>query len=523
MRRLHIGLLAFMAVLAHPLPSAINEAVRTTGGLVSGVPGSDPAVTVFKGIPYAAPPVGDLRWRPPQPPPAWQGVRKAAEFSPSCIQLIVEERKPWTYEFMTHNQISEDCLYLNVWTPAKSAAERLPVFFWIHGGGNVEGSAAVPIYDGEALARRGVVVVTINYRLGVFGFLAHPELSAESGRGVSGNYGTLDQIAALRWVHENIAAFGGDPNRIAIAGQSAGSRGVHNLMVSPLARGLFQRAIAQSGSGIVPNNRALRLAATEQQGVKFAESKGARSIKELRAMPWEKVEAGTRVGSTSSFQPVIDGWVIPDDHNAIFRAGKQNDVPVLTGLTADEQSSQPNYGTIPLEEFRKQVEQRFGDLAATFFKLYPFSNQAEAGEAQKASARDQGLVSMYLWAAQRAKTAKTEAYTYYWTHTMPGPDAARYGAFHTSEVPYVFNTLNKSMRPWTEEDRRIAQMLGSYWVNFIATGNPNGAGLPVWPAFREDAAVTMEIGDRFAPRPVADKAKIDFFRVYFDRPDATAR
>jgi carboxylesterase type B len=352
----------------------------------------------------------------------------------------------------------------------------------------------------------------------------HPELTKESDRNASGNYGALDQIAALEWVRKNVGAFGGDAGRVTISGQSAGASSVHNLTASPLAKGLFQRAVAESGSGIVPaGGRGMSLHDAEQQGLKFAETRGAHSLKELRAMKWQDVVATTVTGPASNFRPVVDGYVLPEPINDIFAKGKQNDVPTLTGLTADEASSQPDYGKIPAAKWVQQIHERFGELAAAFLKIYTAGNDAQAGSSQKAASRDQGLVSMYLWAMNRGKTARTPVYTYYWTHAEPGPDSARYGAFHTSEVPYVFNTLNKSDRPWTAEDRKIADTLAAYWVNFMATGNPNGKGLAQWQAFDPKAAMTMEIGDKFAGRPVADKAKIDLFTQYFARPDATGR
>ena len=514
------NLLCAVAV-ALPLAAAISQPVRTASGPVSGVPGADPAVTAFKGIPYAAPPVGDLRWRAPKAPASWTTVRKADQFGNSCIQNIVQERKPWTYEFMAHNKISEDCLYVNVWTPAKAGGEKLPVYFWIHGGGYVEGSNAIPAYDGENLARRGVVVVTINYRLGVIGFLAHPELTKEGDR--SGNYGSLDQVAALQWVQKNIAAFGGDPGNVTISGQSAGSSGVHNLVASPLAKGLFHRAIAESGSGYVAANGTQKLADAEKEGVKFAASRGAKSVKELRAMTPDKLMAKVTDGPSSAFRPVVDGYFLPADPIQIYAQGKQNDMPELTGMNMDERSSGDDYGTIPMATFQKTMQERYGDLANTFFKLYPNGTQAQSGASQKAAFRDSGLVSMFMWAEHRAKTSKNKAFTYYWTHAEPGPDSARYGAFHTSEVPYVFNTLNQSKRPWTDQDHKLADTLGAYWVNFMKTGDPNGKGLAQWPAFTASSAVTMELGDKLGPRPVAEKAKVEFWQKYLMRPNAVSR
>jgi para-nitrobenzyl esterase len=495
---------------------------RTTSGPVQGVSTSDRKVTAFKGLPYAAAPVGDRRWRAPQPPPSWTAMRRADQFGSSCMQTIVEERKPWTYEFMAHNATSEDCLFLNVWTSARISEGPLPVLVWIHGGGNVEGSAAIPIYDGEQLARRGVVVVSINYRLGVFGFLAHPELTKEAGR--SGNYGLLDQLAALRWVQQNIAAFGGDPNRVAIAGQSAGASGVHNLVASPLAKGLFHRAIAQSGSAYASPNPMPRLADAEKVGVAFAEAKGAASVKDLRAMPAEQLMARVGDAPGPAFRPAIDVYVLPADPIAIYARGEQNDVPELTGMNLDEQSSSRDYGALPMAQHEKTVMDRFGETsAAGYFRLYPNDTQDRSGESQKAAARDAGLVSMHLWAEHRAKTARSPAFTYYWTHPMPGPDSGRYGAFHTSEVPYVFNTLGQSDRPWRDEDRRLAGMMGSYWVNFITTGDPNGNGLPRWPAFASGSAVTMELGPTSGPRPVVPSDRLQFWRAYLTRPAAVTR
>jgi para-nitrobenzyl esterase len=514
-------LCATVAVVAGPLTAAIPQPVRTASGPVAGVPAADAAVVAYKGIPYAAPPVGELRWVAPRPPASWTAVRKADQYSASCIQNIVEERKPWTHEFMAHNQISEDCLYLNVWTPAKTAGDKLPVYFWIHGGGNVEGSTAVPAYDGENLARRGVVVVTINYRLGVFGFLAHPELTKAAGR--SGNYGVLDQLAALQWVQKNIAAFGGDPGNVTISGQSAGASAVHNLVASPLGKGLFQRAIAESGSGYVAANVMGTLADAEKDGVKFAAAKGAKSLEELRAKSPADLMAKISDGPASAFRPVIDGYVLPADPIQVYAEGKQNDVPELTGMNRDERSSEADYGIIPAAAYQKTMQERYGDLAGTFFQLYPNGTQEQSGSSQKAAFRDAGLVSMFMWGQLREKTARSKAFTYYWTHPEPGPDSTRYGAFHTSEVPYVFNSLAQSNRPWTEEDHKLAAMLGSYWVNFMRSGDPNGYGLPAWPAYTSKSAMTMELGDKPGPRPVAEKIKVEFWQQYLARPNAVAR
>jgi len=507
------------ALTAGLLGAAIKQPVKVEGGLVSGAPGKDSSILAFKGIPFAAPPVGDLRWREPKPVVAWHGVRKADKFSASCIQHVVTERKPWTYEFMTHGDISEDCLYLNVWTAAVSASERRPVFVYLYGGGFSEGSAAVPVYDGEGLAKKGLVVVTLNYRVGVLGFLAHSALAAESNQHVSGNYGLLDQVAALRWVHENIVRFGGDPTRVTIAGQSAGGMSVHDLTASPMAKGLFQRAIVESGGSSVGRS-AMRLgpptmSEAEAQGQKFAEAKGAKSLADLRAMSGEKLMEALPGEGRLFFAPIPDGYYLPSSPLEVIAQGKQNDVVTLTGANKDELGGfGPPQGPVTAESFTKRARETYGNDTDEFLKLYPARTDEEAKVAQSQSTRDQALVSMYLWAKVRAKTGKTSVYEYLWDHTLPGPDAARFGAFHTSEVPYVLNTLSMSDRPFTEADRKIADMMSSYWANFAATGDPNGMGLPEWRPVGDQQEI-MEVGDKTAAISVAGSAeKFEFFKKY---------
>lgn len=489
---------------------ALTGDVAVAQGLLSGIPGRNAAITVFKGVPFAAPPVGNLRWTEPRPAPAWQGVRAAADFSPSCVQNIVDVSNPWTYEFMAHGAVSEDCLYLNVWTPARVTTERRPVFVFIHGGANREGSGSIPAYDGEGLASRGLVVVTINYRLGVFGFLAHPELTKESPNHASGNYGLLDQIAAVTWVKENIGAFGGDPDRITVAGQSAGASAVHNITASPLAKGLFHRAIAQSGSSLATFAPGRPLADQEADGVRFATAKGAASLAALRAMPAAQVFApipaaapGTPAAAPFRWGPVVDGYALPASVGEIFASGRQNDVVMMTGANADEYGASPR-PTATAQSFAAQAKQRYGDdSAAVFLNLYPAATDDEAKVASNTSARDIARVGMYLWTQQRARTAKTPVYTYYWTHVLPGPDAARYGAFHTSEVPYLLNTLSMSPRPFVALDHRVADLFSTYIVNFATNGDPNGGGLPRWDAVSTTTPATMEIGAHAGPLPLA--------------------
>jgi para-nitrobenzyl esterase len=501
------------------------QTAKVTGGEVQGVVAN--GIASFKGIPYAAPPVGDMRWKAPAPLVAWMGVRKADRFGPSCIQNIVQERKPWTYEFMTHGEISEDCLSLNIWTAAKSASERRPVYVYIYGGGFSEGSGAVPFYDGEGLAKKGIVVVTFNYRLGVLGFLAHPELTKESASKASGNYGLLDQMAALRWVRDNIKAFGGDPACVTIGGQSAGGMSVHSLIASPLAKGLFHRAIVESGGSSVGGGAislgTRGLSEAEADGQKFAESKGVHSLKELRTMTWQKLTepvqgaAAERAGGMPMFRfsPIVDGYCLPASAQQIVAQGKQNDVPTLTGQNTGELGGfMMPQARVTAESFAKQARERYGDTADEFLKLYPASTDAEAEIAQAQSIRDQSMVSMYLWARERAKTAKTKAFLYLWDHALPGPDAGRFGAFHSGEVPYVMNTLYMSDRPFADADRKIADIMSSYWVNFMSTGDPNGKGLRAWPPVGAKPEV-MEVGDRTEPVPVAgDAAKLAFFEKF---------
>jgi len=416
--------------------------------------------------------------------------------------------------------ISEDCLYLKVWTPARAAGEKHPVFFWMYGGGNTEGSAAVPVYDGEQLARKGLVVVTINYRLGVLGFLTHPELTKESD--TSGNYGLLDQVAALHWVKDNIAAFGGDPARVTIAGQSAGAADAHSLVASPLAKGLFARAIEESGSNIPGNMRTL--AEQEKDGVRFAEAKGAHSVAELRAMSVQDIIKPVTGGAPLRFGPVVDGHFLTAPPSEIFAQGKQNDVPELTGCNKDDLGGGVPHPDTTVDLFVKMAHKRYGDMAEAFLKLYPADSDAQAGNSQNESARDQLRTSMYLWTLNRAKTAKSQVWTYYWDHTLPGPDAERYGAFHTSEVPYVFDSLAKSDRPFTEADRKIADMMSSYWVNFAVTGDPNGKGLPHWSAVSEARDMTMELGDTNKPISIAGNgAKESFFTELLSKPRVAQR
>jgi len=508
----------------------IEDPVRVEQGLVSGIASPDSLVKSYKGIPYAAPPVGDLRWRPPQPPASWDSVRASDRFPASCIQNKAGSRPPWTEEFMVQNEISEDCLYLNVWTPASRAESRLPVLVYIHGGGFSEGSGSIDIYDGANLAAKGLVVVTLNYRLGALGFLAHPDLTRESERNASGNYGLLDQLAALRWIRNNIEAFGGDPGRVTIAGQSAGAISVYALTASPLAEGLFHRAIIQSGPGalasfglVSTSGLAQDLEMAEQNGVKFSENRQASSIEELRSMTVEQLMNASGDEQAGRFGPVVDGWFLPQPIDEIYRLGQQNDVPTISGMNADESSAFPGYGSATPEEFEKQVRERYGELADKLLELYPYETAGEAGQSEIALTRDLGVAAMRKIAAERAETAATGHYLYYFSRGIPWPEYPDFDAFHTAEVPYVFDNLEKLDRPWEPVDKNIAESISSYWVNFVANGNPQGSGLPRWPPYEEDSVRFMVFADSIGAQRLLDGSKAELFRKYLERePDVNS-
>jgi para-nitrobenzyl esterase len=483
------------AVPDEPSSSAASASVRVESGLLAPAPGGNPAVAVYRGIPFAAPPVGELRWRPPEPAPAWHGVRAAGAFGPNCQQQLRRRLLPWTEEYMPQGDVSEDCLSLNVWAPRERGGERLPVLVYIHGGAYTSGSGEVLVYDGERLAARGLVVVTFNYRLGVFGFFAHPELSAESPHRASGNYGLQDQIAALEWVHRNIAAFGGDPSSVTIAGQSAGAGSVHLLTAAPRARGLFQRAIAQSGPWRQRQSLP-SLGESEARGAELATRLAAASLSALRGVPAPALLEAA-LDSKLAFRPSVDGWVVPDQVPAVYARHEQSDVPLLTGITADEGSSQDSYGALGAQEFQAQLRERFPEHAAELLALYAVESDAEAHERQKQFARDEGLAELRAWRTLRARSGTSRDFGYFFERAIPWPEQPRYRAFHSGELPYMFDNLDKLARPWEIEDRRLAELMTAFWVNFVRHGDPNAAGLPEWPS---DPARVMRLG----PEPRAE-------------------
>ena len=489
-------LLALALVVSSPSPAQAG-AVHIESGGIEGVPSGVPGVLVFRGVPYARPPVGPLRWRPPQPPVAWSGVRRADGVAP-CCQQAPWSAPPWTAEFVTQERTREDCLDLNLWTAQAPGKTKLPVLVWLHGGSLTGGSGAVAVYDGAQLARRGLVVVTVNYRLGALGLLAHPGLSAESPRHVSGNYGLLDCIAALQWVRGNIAAFGGDPGRVTLAGQSAGAELVSALMRSPLATGLFHRAILMSGGS---SDWYLPLAEAEQAGAAWARTFKDSSLVALRAVP----AAGTMVSGRLGL--VADGWCLPANGST----APVSDVPILFGLTADEGSSESTYGKVTAAEFAAFARAHLDTLADEALRLYPFSNDEQAGLAQKQSMRDQGLFGTLRWARTRAARDHAPLYAYYFTRGIPWPEHPGFGAFHSSDVPYAFANLRLLNRPWQEADRRLSETLAAYWVRFARTGDPNGPGLPEWPAFDPGEPRLLELGATVAPGPILEPRRVEFY------------
>lgn len=506
--------------------SAAAAQVKTDAGLVEGTASADAAVRAFRGIPYAAPPVGDLRWKAPQPVRPWKGVRKAAEFGPRPMQKPI-------YDDMIFRDAgpSEDCLYLNVWTPAKSPKERLPVMVWIYGGGFQAGASSEPRQDGESLARKGVVVVSFNYREGVFGFLAHPGLTKESGRNASGNYGLLDQVAALRWVRTNIAEFGGDPRNVTIFGESAGSFSVSALMASPLARGLFHRAIGQSGAFFSVGDGGLAqesLAAGERAGEKFAASLGATSIAELRAKPAAEVLDAAAREQGLRFGPSVDGYLLPRDVSAIFAAGKQSHVPLLAGWNADEVRAYVTLGSArpTATSFAEQARARFGDSAEALLKVYPAGTDDEAVRSAGDLAGDTFIAyATWKWLEMHLKTGGSPVYRYVFDQPVPVPEgtkinglavtAKEVGARHAGEIEYVFGAFATTPVPWQPEDRKVSDAMMAYWANFAKAGDPNGPGVPAWPRYEERSGrQVMHLGPEIRPTPEAHRDRYELLDAY---------
>jgi para-nitrobenzyl esterase len=506
-------------------PSA--QQVRVEGGLVSGAVVGD--ILTVLGIPYAAPPVGELRWRPPQPVIPWEGARPAHAFGPECPQppppAALSEGGPV--------EQSEDCLFLNIWTQADLDGRR-PVMVWIHGGGFRTGAASNRAYHGAALAAKGVVFVSINYRLGPLGFFAHPELSAESEHGASGNYGLLDQIAALRWVQRNIAAFGGDPERVTIFGESAGSSSVSALMASSLAAGLFHRAIGQSGAlfdpmrhlksgGATEGPEASGLPSAEANGLEFARAAGVESLAALRALPPETIieRAGEFARGSQGgrpFGPIVDGHVLADDVRAILAAGAHSDVPLIVGFNADEMTTLTDPAAVPvrLEDYREWVRTEFGEMGDEFYRVYRTTLE-ELGRTYLDAQRDLRFgIDMRDWARAAAR-GESKVFFYFFTHAPPILNKEYYGAHHGAEIIYALNNLHRVGRRFPDAEYELAAKMSDYWVNFAATGDPNGDGLPLWFSFEPDSEFYLEIGDRVRVGERLLEERLDFIERFLGR------
>ncbi len=507
MKRILLLVMIAAALWANEMPAA----VKVEGGLVQGAVES--GLTVYRGIPFAAPPVGDLRWRAPEPAAKWEGVRQALKFGPSCVQGM---RAPGAGQ---GPETGEDCLYLNVWTPAKSPRDRIPVLVWIYGGGFNAGATSEPNYSGEKLAQKGVVLVSIAYRVGRLGFLAHPDLSAERRNHVSGNYGLLDMIAGLQWVRKNIGAFGGDPHRVTIFGESAGGIAVSMLCASPLAKGLFQGVISQSGGSFgpsrpttFPGENLKRLPDAERSGEAYAKAAGASSIAELRKLPADKLQAAGR--GMGLAWPIIDGWVIPDDQYKLYEARRYNDTPILVGYNSDEGASFSPPKTP--EEYVAAVKGRYGPLADKLIAAYPPGSGTVAKTARDLT-RDAAFGwHTWIWARLEAQTGKSKVFYYCFDQHPEYPaDSPRagYGSPHGMDVAYVFQHLNSSNSQ--KSDPVISEAMATYWTNFAKRGDPNGEGVPAWPAFNDANPVVMYFAQTPHTGPVPSAAALKVLDEYF--------
>jgi para-nitrobenzyl esterase len=516
------GLLAAAGLLLCGIANAqLREPLRLDAGSIGHSKESSPGIRVFKGIPFAAPPVGALRWREPQPVAKWDGVRDASQFGNVCIQPDGAGRGPRGMNIAVapgSPPQSEDCLYLNVWTGADAATERRPVMVYFFGGAFTEGAGSIPLYDGDALAKKGAVVVTMNYRLGPFGFFAHPALTADSPHKASGNYGLADMVASLRWVKSNIAAFGGDPGNVTVFGQSAGAMAIGSLVSSPETKGLIHRAIGQSGSwmGLGPSAAMPTRARAEETGLKAATDAGVTTVEQLRAMSAADVTA--KLGRGAGM--IVDGWIIPEDPSDVFAAGRQNPVDVLVGSNRDDLSFAPQNATP--EQFEQRARPRWGALADQFLSLYPHSTNEEASKSQADSANDGAFWHMRLFADYQKKQGR-QAWLFYFAQNPPAPAGQpALPAAHASEIPYAFNNLGKpalfpdpsdpALSAASAPDRKVADQMSSYWVNFARSGNPNGAGLPTWQEHRvgdSDRAIILDADPSSERLPA--KARLELY------------
>lgn len=482
-------------------------------GVLQGTATQTPGVTAFLGVPFAVPPVGALRWVPPQPPQSWQGVRPAVAYGKVVPQYDLPWGSFYQKEFYPTKKVwDEDGLFLNVWSNAPAPDAKQPVFVWIHGGAFVEGGGSALQFIGEGLAALGVVVVTINYRLGALGFLAHPALTAEAG--ASGNYAFLDQIRALEWVQENIAAFGGDPDRVTVGGQSAGSMSVNALLVSPAAKGLFRGAVMQSSSALLRPTAGTTLAQAEETGLRFQKTLGVSSLAEMRALSAERIlDVGEHWGER--FYPLVDGAVVPaQGYLAVLRAARQNKVALLAGACDGEDTlhtlNEKDYETYCA------MAAAYGPLEAEFRAAFPAVDN-ETASAQMNPIRSAGaLVGMRALAAYQ-HAAGCPAYLYCFDHRLPDENGTTIGAFHSSELVYEFGTLDTGWRPWREEDYALSRRMMRYLANFCAQGDPNGEDLPQWNAFAPAAREVMRLNPKGGMGPLPFDAQMAFLEKVLER------
>jgi para-nitrobenzyl esterase len=520
---------SFALIVSTMLPIAAANAanplqVKTDKGKVGGAYTSDQKVVAFKGIPFAAPPVGNLRWQPPQPAAEWKGVRAAKEFSSHCVQtggypdMVFHDPGP-----------SEDCLTLNVWTPANAKKGSLPVMVWIYGGGFVTGGTSENRQDGQFLAHRNVVVVSMNYRLGIFGFFVHPELTAESPHHASGNYGLMDQTAALEWVKRNIADFGGDPANITIFGESAGSFAVSSQMASPLAKDLFTKAIGESGGAFY--SAGLGYESREEREVRDSEfaqkAYGTSKLADLRKLSIDEILKGVTAKTMPPpphFGPDVDGYFLPDTVPNIYAAGKQAHIPVLAGWNADEMRLAVIFANPKptAASFTAQAQAEFGADAPKFLAAYPASTDAEAIVSAGDYAGDRFIAfSTWRWLEAQVATGGKPVYRYFFNLPSPGDKnhPVVMGAFHSDDIEYVFGTLDS--RPeatWRPEDRKLSEQMGQYWTNFARTGDPNGGDLPKWPTYNSPAWQVMHLDANAAAKPDAHRDRYLFLDSVWGKP-----
>lgn len=495
--------------------------VRTQAGLVQGTVVD--GIRVYKGIPFAAPPLGELRWAPPLPPNAWKGVKKTVAYTPACMQNVVVNKALG----LDPVPVSEDCLYLNVWTPAKSSRERLPVMVWIYGGGFTIGGTSMPQYDGVNLAKKGVVYVSIAYRLGPLGFLADSELSKEQG-GHSGNYGMLDQIAGLKWVKRNIAAFGGNPDKVTIFGESAGGISVSMLCASPLAKGLFEGAISESGGSFAParedgdaGENVPTLAQAEKTGAAFLSKLGVSSIADGRKISAADIYKNVGAGMGGGWWPNFDGYVLLGDQYELYQRGKYNDTPILVGTNADEGAL--FVASTDMQKYKASVDAGYGEFAHNILAAYPDTSETQALHSARDLARDSTFAwSTWSWARLQNSSGGDKVFVYYFNHRPNYPDLPQFkswGPAHGSEISFVFGNFTKGMPP-TPQDKKVSAQLITYWTNFAKYGNPNGKGpsgsaLPEWPAFTNADPKVMELDDPSHAIPVPNLEKLKALDGYF--------